>query len=353
MEITLWLTYMCNLNCTYCYEGSEKKNLHMNMETAKKAIEYVSNRISEVEQGENVNINLHGGEPLLNFEVLAYIMRKLKKIKDQYQDKINISISLTTNAVLLNEEILKILIENIDYLAISIDGDIESHDCNRVFHNGEGSFHIVEKNAKMALQFEPEITARITITPQTVANLFENTKFLHELGFIHIASVINQYDPTWKKKHMNILNEQIEKMSNYQVEQEQAGKRVHLSMVREMEFRRKSFCLGGEKTIHISPDGCIYPCSHVVGDEKFNLGDVKNGIIEERLDFIREINSQKVERCDACKWSEICYGVRCKLINYAMTGDFLTPSPVTCMNEHCLMQGYEYYCNLKDKLCET
>ena len=91
----------------------------------------------------------------------------------------------------------------------------------------------------------------------------------------------------------------------------------------------------------------------MVGDEKFNLGDVKNGIIEERLDFIREINSQKVERCDACKWSEICYGVRCKLINYAMTGDFLTPSPVTCMNEHCLMQGYEYYCNLKDKLCET
>lgn len=82
MEITIWLTYMCNLACTYCYEGNIKRTQSMSMETADRVMEFITYKINSLEKKEKINIVLYGGEPLLNFHVFTLFAHKIGNIKE-------------------------------------------------------------------------------------------------------------------------------------------------------------------------------------------------------------------------------------------------------------------------------
>lgn len=342
MEITIWLTYMCNLACTYCYEGNIKRTQSMSMETADRVMEFITYKINSLEKKEKINIVLYGGEPLLNFHVLHYSLTKLETLKKQ-SPFVEIAISLTTNATLLTKINMEILFQTVDNFAISIDGDRETHNKNRPFRNGENTFDIVENNAKIALKMRPDIMARMTISAQNVNNFTNNVKYIHNVGFKYIATALNQYDPNWTKANKKTLIYEMQKLAEYQLDCEKTDKQLIISTVKEIESRRRSVCLGGERTLHISPEGFFYPCSHLVGNSLYIIGDLLRGIDESKLEWIRKINSKTVTECRKCKWSEVCYGTRCKLINYVLTGDYYKPSPVTCMNEICLLKCNEYY----------
>ena len=133
MNITYWVTNQCNLNCKYCYVDKDIKV--MSLKVAEDTFNFVSNFIqNSIKNNEKINISFHGGEPLLNFEVIKYLVEKHKN-----QNYNNMTFMMTTNGTLFNKEIIDYVTENIQ-ISVSLDGKKQTNDLNRIFKDGTGSF---------------------------------------------------------------------------------------------------------------------------------------------------------------------------------------------------------------------
>ena len=327
MQYTIWLTYACNLKCAYCYE-EEKRNLFLSKERAKQLIDFIKNR-SNTYSDNNISIVLHGGEPMLNYEVLCYIVESLKM-----WDK-NISISMTTNGTLINEDNIEFILDNINDLSISIDGTAKDHNANRKYRDGTGSFVDTVKSIDKILEKKGDTIARMTVTPETVKNLYDNVKFLYDTGFKLISPIINQYDNGWSDDTMAILEEQLLQLSYFCNSQ---AKELHIGMLEKMKNRKKSQCCP-DMTLNIDAKGDIYPCVYVVGDKRFLMGNIIDGINNERLLEIKHINAKELKQCSGCSWKDYCHGYRCKFLNFAISGEY-NPGYAACRLEHVLLKTY-------------
>ncbi len=334
MLFTIWLTYDCNMKCAYCYEGEDKRQTKLELETADDILTFIKSKIKDINR--KIMINFHGGEPLMNYEVLEYLIRKVNSWENE-----NISMLLTTNATLLDNNKIEFLTNNLDELSISIDGDKEAHDINRKFKNNIGSYESIIENIKsIPFGSKCNILGRMTITPETVHKLYDNIKFLVELGFKKIVPVLNQYDNRWSEHDKNVLLEEVKKVID-EFYVKKSG--IVVGLVEEILYRKHSKCMAGKQTFHIGPEGDIYPCAHLMNVKSMKIGDVWNGVQENKIDEIQEINQREIPGCANCAWKDRCHGVRCKLINYAITGEFCRPAFVTCLNEHLLMEIHQYY----------
>lgn len=330
MQYSIWVTNACNLRCKYCYE-KDKKNVQMQRGTARQIFQYIKER-SEVLFDNDIQISIHGGEPLLNYDTLCYFVQLLRAWKK------DISMNMTTNATLLDEEKLAFILENFNEISISIDGTSEIHDKNRVTPKGKGSFYDVSKNIDKLLAHRNNIIARMTVTPETVFNLYDSVAYLYNRGFCVISPILDQCDGHWDEETMEELKQQLLKLSDGF-----SGKKdIRIGLLEEMKYRKKSKCLPGDMTMHINPKGVFYPCAYVVGDSRFEIGNIETGLDDVKLQKIREINKYEFESCHACSWKEYCCGYRCKLMNYAISAEF-QPQYVACKLEHILLDIYKTY----------
>lgn len=329
MQYTIWLTYSCNLKCLYCYEKEKKRNLYLSKNKAEQILDFIKRRISTYTD-KNISIVLHGGEPMLNYEVLSYIVENVKSWNK------NILISMTTNGTLIDENNIKFILDNIDDLSISIDGTAENHNANRKYIDGRGSFIDTVKYINTILEKRRNTIARMTITHETVRNLCNNVKFLYEMGFKFVSPIIDQYDTNWNEENMIVLEEQLFQLSNFI--RNQAGE-LHIGLLEKMKFRMKSCCCP-EMTLNIDAQGDIYPCVYVVGDVKFKIGNIIDGIDREKLLDINHINDTEFEKCKMCSWVDYCHGHRCKFLNFAISGEY-EPGYVACRLEHALLKTYK------------
>lgn len=328
MQYTIWLTYACNLKCTYCYEEKEKRNLYLSKEKARQLLTYIKDR-SDTYSDNNISIVLHGGEPLLNYEVLCYIVENVKSWDN------NVTISMTTNGTLINENNIEFILENIDDLSISLDGIAQVHNANRKYKDGKGSFVDAVKNVNKILERKGNTIARMTVTHKTVGNLYDNVIFLHELGFKFISPIINQYDAGWNEENMAVLEKQLLQLSDFCSHQ---AEHLYIGMLEKAKYRKKSRCCPGT-TLNIDAQGDIYPCVYVVGDVKFKMGNIIDGIDEAKLSDINYINNKELEQCKTCFWKDYCHGYRCKLFNFAISGKY-EPGYAACRLEHALLKTY-------------
>lgn len=188
MDITFWTTMDCNLNCAYCYNRANNniKKEYMLRDTAKKAIELF--RKIEHFGGDDLYINFHGGEPLLNCEVIESIMNEL----EQNIPRDRIIYGITTNGT-IQTDIAKQILKKIDNISVSIDGNKENHNKYRVYSDGRGSFDNVISFAK-ELQKRKNIRVRMTVTRQTLPNMKETIAFLIDEGFKEIVPILDMYD---------------------------------------------------------------------------------------------------------------------------------------------------------------
>jgi uncharacterized protein len=167
-RIVLNVTNQCNLACGYCYEYSddkisntEGKPKYMNDEVARSAIDML---IQESADRPSIHVTFFGGETLMNFPLLRssvdYAKRKAAETGKQ------VEFSLTTNATLLDEQIVDFLAEHRVGVTVSIDGDRELNDRMRVFHDGRGSYDIIVPKIKMLLERHKtnSIGARVTLS---------------------------------------------------------------------------------------------------------------------------------------------------------------------------------------------
>ncbi len=344
----LIVTHACNLACRYCFVQQEPSK--MTFETALKAAQFLIDNSDE----KNIpSINFFGGEPMIMWDDIVHPL--IKWIREEYKNPF--TISMTTNGTLLNEERIEFLKENNVHILLSVDGAKETQDYNRPQHNGCGSFDLVEKNIKPLLSFNKDMTLRMTAIPATCNHIFENIMWGNSMGYNSAFIIANVFE-AWDKEHWEILSKEIEKYSDYFIEQCRNNKiPIMLNPIKDAfkdikkinnacsvcEHRYSFGCkaagkcgLGSGKFASIHPNGNIYGCQEMTSNEGdksiFYIGNLDDGVDDNlRINLMNLYNENKVhgDDCENCQYDDICDG-GCVANNYLANQDINYVPDVFC-----------------------
>lgn len=330
---TIWVTEKCNLRCTYCYENktiNRETEMDDDIKNVITFIDFFANKYIDDE----IFVSFHGGEPLLKIALIKQYVKSMQKI---YGDRIQFGI--TTNGTLLTDETAIFLTQNFSDFSISIDGMQMSHDKNRKFISGNGSYDCIFRNIEKYHIDKSKIRIRMTITADTSRYFKSNVRGLLDYGFCYIVPIIAANDNGWTKERFCQLQKDLEEMIK--------EKRSKLAFIERLieEKHVLSKCTGGIKTFNISVDKQVYPCEYVVGINYFSMGtvDSPNNIMEqgERLKLLYD--SPNDGHCRECSYSGYCEAVRCKYYNYLNNNHLLKPNENQCSIEHIKYKVWKKY----------
>lgn len=344
MNYTIHLTEGCNLNCTYCYENNyyNKINNEISFENIKKIIDRESDT-----NGQSCLITFYGGEPLLKkdliYKTVEYVKSKKTTTKFYF--------SMTTNGTLMDEDFIRFVKKN-DFINISysIDGNQSTHDLNRCFTNGTGSFSIVEKNAINLIKVFKSTVAMMVVTKNNLHNLCENIKYLYSLGFETFNTQFN-YSEDWNDDDLIVIEKELEKISDFYYETMSNNKKISVIIFDEKirshvndDFDCNVSCIKKHNTVHVGVDGKFYYCVQFVYNSEYHLGDCENGVDNELLNNIFSKLGKEHPECDSCSIKTRCKH-KCPCKNFALTQDVNGLSPVVCEFERLFIR-------ISDKLAE-
>lgn len=338
MHVTIWVSDKCNLHCKYCYEGENKPGLIMNERICKETLFFIR-REMHMKKDDRLSITFHGGEPLLGFDCIKFFLREIKAFFPECR------FSMTTNLTILTDEMAEVLINEIDDLSISIDGDCMAHDLNRIFANGCGTYGIVKANVMKILPLKKNIRARMTVVPETVGRLSLNVEHLILLGFKIIEPILDFTNQKWCEKYIELYNEELKKVVDILETYQDVDVPILYSAACK---NRNSPCDGGSASFNIATDGSIYPCILTVNQEEFIIGHVNTEIDDVKVKWIQDLDKVKNEDCIGCQRYHYCKSTRCKLVNYINTGNYNTPLPLMCMSENSAVKIAKYYLRKKE-----
>lgn len=173
MEYVIYLTDNCNLNCKYCYQNKEKKDI--NFEYIKDIIDY------EISHKNKYSIiNFYGGEPLLKKDLIKDTINYIKSTKT----KTKFYYGITTNGTLLDNDFIKYMKKhNFINIGYSFDGIKESHNLNRLSIDYKETFDVVFDNSKKLLNKFPRVVATLVICKNNLKYLAKNVEFLGDIRF--------------------------------------------------------------------------------------------------------------------------------------------------------------------------
>lgn len=350
-SIVLFMIQECNLRCTYCYgEGGEYSHKGIiNLDTAKKSVDFLFDNSKD----KKIAMAFFGGEPLLNFGLIKDIVSYAKKKEEETGKSINFAI--TTNGTLLTDEITDFLIENKFTITISIDGCKELHDVNRFYANGKGTYDTVIKNTRRLVE-NAAVSARATIT-NTNFDMVKNFYDLYKLGFkrVNMAPCTEMLDDDsfakYTKSFESLLGEYDKMLTEGKYKEVQALGEINKKIQKvDMGGTATRFCGSLSSGLAIDVNGNIYPCHRLVGKDEFLVGNVFEGMDEEKyanLDADMLVSSH--DKCSDCWAANLCGG-GCISDNYGKTGSIKNPNERSC---DYTKQTYEaiikYYVQLSDE----
>lgn len=327
-SLVLNVSHDCNLNCVYCYGDGGNYGLVrklMDVDMAKKAIDYWLERLDM--DAHMLTVSFFGGEPLMNTKVISfavdYINERLAKLHKRA------FYTITTNGTILNESILKLLIENQFNITVSIDGLKDYHDANRPFRDGKGSYSRVQENVKILVENGATLNSRITLTHENIKAFSDIVKSIWSLG---IDSVVFDIATTTNQKYaitpedVKLLEEQISELADITYDSlVNKGNRVLFNIVQTSMILNgnKSQCscsFNTNKTLMMDPDGDVYRCHRVQGYDEFKLGNI--------TDKLQPAEKVKFECCDSCWADKLCS--KCAHTNYIVNNDVRKPYSIWC-----------------------
>lgn len=317
--LNIWLTHDCNFRCKYCYVGPESESKAFKVDQIQDLMVFISNTIKEEQE---VIVNFHGGEPLLNFQVLRAIVTE---IKDHYPNKSRFGI--TTNGSLLNSESIHFLTENFDYsLSISIDGKQETHNDNRVCIKGAFEFDALVANACRVLDACSHTRIRMTFRKENISKLAENIMYFIDLGFRNINPVPDYYSMVWTDEDYQAIENQFAQVKAYI---KSKGLDIEINWLNDT-FHSLSRCSTGHGYFNVDVDGSLYSCTHTVGNQMHKIGSLVSGIDKSKIGQLDVINHKRIEACSECALVDSCISSRCLILNEVTMGGSFTPNPVFC-----------------------
>jgi Arylsulfatase regulator (Fe-S oxidoreductase) len=323
----------CNLSCTYCYLG-EKENDRMSFETAKKAIDLAIHETKK-QYDNTLHVYFIGGEPLLVFEFIEKCIIYIEKCCES--NGLKSMYSTTTNGTLLTSEIIDYFIKKNFYFKLSLDGNKEIHDKNRVYHDGSGSYEVIESKMQLIKRYELKtgniVRAAQVIAGNTYLKLPESLEYIHNLGFQIIESTVNVYEK-WNGKDISVLCDKIEESFNIYMKMKYAGSSIHWEFI---EARLEAFCevfgfyqcKAGLCSIFVNCKGDIYPCSEI--DDAIKIGNVDIGLDVDKIRELVAITGSENEKCLQCREYRKCTTCDCIMTNYETSQSFFIPPEVSCL----------------------
>lgn len=380
--ITLQVTQMCNLRCSYCpySEGNNgQTRTHgsnvMSVETAKKAIDFLADRCMD---NEVVSVTFYGGEPLLEGDLIKEAVLYAEKVLEGKR----VRFSMTTNGTLLNSSILPFLEEHDFFVTVSLDGPKDIHDTNRRFAaNGRGTYDAIIKNLQIVDEKYPKLVDKMSINMvidprnnfKQIEKLFVYDKEHEIFHKINVGSTIE--DDTYSFDKIYYQEEFIQN-SNYGyflacLKKLGLVEDLELSPLQEQFVEGKEIfiremvpssgmpdvgspsgpCIPGQQKLFVSVDGTLFPCERVSEtSECMKIGTLDEGFDYEKADTLLNISKITAKRCQNC-WAfwfcEIC-------AKAAEDGDNLSPQQktVVCSTIKPHIEENLYYYLLKKEVAD-
>lgn len=326
--VTIWVTEECNLRCTYCYEGKEKRNKSFSENNIDKLVYFIETMMVGNSKDEYFIISFHGGEPLLKLSLIRAVVLAADKLGEKH--KLNIIYELTTNGTISKEVFLKLIGKRKDFrLSVSIDGVEKTNDLYRKTDNNEGSFIKAFEFACDVEKAGLEPRIRMTVIPKTVNQLYVNTMFFIERGFNKVVAVPDFFDNKWNRDDIEELELQIRKIYNWKIKSNNS--RLQIGVIDDfLHLRGVGVCTGGQSEIHINVEGELYPCSYTINNAQYCVGNIWDGIDYQKQSALKEIYLEENQECEGCTLKNICICTRCKFLNEKIVGDLNTAVPIIC-----------------------
>jgi len=317
--LCLHVAHDCNLRCRYCFaftgDFGTKRSL-MPVETAKKAIDFL---IENSGSRRNLEVDFFGGEPLLNFETVKQTV--LYARERQKETGKNFRFTITTNAILLNEDNKKFINENMENIVLSIDGRPETNDIMRLRADGRGTYRdILPKIKEMAdSRGQNNYYVRGTFTRKNL-DFSKDVLHLADLGFRQIsvepvvAAMNSELDI--RNEDLPVLLDEYEKLVLEYAKRRKASKGFnffHFMLDTDhgpCAVKRAMGCGSGVEYLAVTPEGDLYPCHQFVGVEEFKMGNVNSGsnINTEIRNMFAGWNIYSTPECTKCWAKFFCSG---------------------------------------------
>lgn len=338
----LHIAHDCNLACKYCF--AEEGEYHgrralMSLEVGKKALDFL---IENSGNRRNLEVDFFGGEPLMNWDVVKELVRYGQSKEKEY-DK-NFRFTLTTNGVLLDDEVMEFVNKEMSNVVMSLDGRKEINDKMRPFRNGKGSYDlIVPKFQKLAeSRKQTNYYIRGTFTRNNLD--FSNDVIEYaDLGFkqMSIEPVVADPDEPYALREEDIpkILEEYDKLAVEYIKRykENRGFNFFHFMIDLKQgpcvLKRMAGCGSGTEYLAVTPWGDLYPCHQFVGQEEFLLGNVFDGITNTAVrDEFKLCNVYAKDKCKECFAKFYCSG-GCAANSYKFHGKITDAYDIGCEME--------------------
>ena len=337
--LCLHIAHDCNLACRYCFagEGEYKGDRSlMSLEVGKKALDFL---VANSGNRRNLEVDFFGGEPLMNFDVVKELVaygRELEKTHDKH-----FRFTLTTNGVLLRDDVIEFANKEMDNIVLSIDGRKEVHDHMRPFKNGKGSYDfILDKFKKIAeSRNQQKYYVRGTFTHYNL-DFVKDVLSLADEGFeqISVEPVVAGPEEPYAIREEDIpqICEGYDELAKEMLKRKKEGRGFNFFHYMidlsggPCVYKRLSGCGSGTEYLAVTPWGDLYPCHQFVGEEEFCLGNVDDGIVNtEMRDTFKLCNVYAKEECRNCFAKFYCSG-GCAANAYHCHQDINKPYEIGC-----------------------
>ncbi|MBP3919622.1 MAG: thioether cross-link-forming SCIFF peptide maturase [Clostridia bacterium] len=327
--LCLHIAHSCNLNCSYCFASQGKyhgERALMSFEVGKQALDFL---IANSGTRRNLEVDFFGGEPLMNFDVVKQLVAHARSVEKQAGK--NFRFTLTTNGMLIDDDVIDFANRECYNVVLSLDGRKEIHDRFRVDYAGKGSFDTIVPKFQRLVKARggKNYYMRGTFTHAN-PDFLEDIKEMLNLGFTELSMepvVCAPNDPSaLTEEDLPIVLEQYEKLAELMLSRKREGKPfTFYHYMIDLKggpciYKRISGCGSGTEYMAVTPWGDLYPCHQFVGEEQYKLGNVFTGVTNfAARDEFASCNVYAREECRDC-WAKLYCSGGCAANAYHATG---------------------------------
>ena len=327
--LCLHIAHTCNLNCDYCFASQGKyhgERAVMSFEVGKRALDFL---VENSGTRRNLEVDFFGGEPLMNFDVVKELVAYARSIEKEKNK--NFRFTLTTNGVLIDDDVIDFANREMSNVVLSLDGRKEIHDRHRVDYAGNGSWERIVPKFQRLVESRggKNYYMRGTFTHEN-PDFLEDIKVMLDLGFNELSMepvVCAEGDPAeLTREDLPIVLDQYEKLAELMIEREREGRpfTFYHYMIDltggPCIYKRISGCGSGTEYMAVTPWGDLYPCHQFVGEEKYRLGDIYEGVTNTAAQCeFAECNVYARPECRDC-WARLYCSGGCAANAYHSTG---------------------------------
>ena len=327
--LCLHVAHTCNLNCGYCFASQGKyhgERAVMSFEVGKRALDFL---MESSGSRTNLEVDFFGGEPLMNWEVVKRLVEYARSVEKERGK--NFRFTLTTNGVLIDDEVIEFANREMSNVVLSLDGRKEIHDATRVDFAGNGSYDTIVPKFKKLVEARDgkNYYMRGTFThanPDFTKDVFH----MAGLGFTELSMepvVCAPDDPAaLTPEDIETVKNEYEILAKDMLRREKEGKPITFyHYMLDLTggpciYKRISGCGSGTEYMAVTPWGDLYPCHQFVGEEKFKLGDIWQGVTNTAMrEEFRSCNAYARKECSDC-WAKLYCSGGCAANAYHAAG---------------------------------